>query len=123
MPCKLAAKRADKEADAIFSSLKKASEAAIATTLTAITDKLRGDTPLMYHVSALLQNEEWTGVLRASISGEDAQTASGDQPVEPPKKKLRQGTKKFVHLTRHGKLVIHIRETPLGLRLYMFIIG
>ena len=120
MPCKLAAKRADKEADAIFTSLKKASEAAIATTLNAITEKLRGDTALMYHVSALLANEEWTGVLKASSGGEDPQTTSGDKPAEPVKKRLRQGAKKFVHLTRHGKLVIHIRETPLGFCLSKF---
>ena len=70
MAGKLAQRKADKEAEGILNSLKKASEAAIATTLKAITDQLRADTPLMYHVSALLQNEEWKGVLDAAAKGE-----------------------------------------------------
>ena len=104
MSGKLAQKRADKEADIILSSLRKASEAAISTTLKAITDELRSDTPLMYHVSALLQNEEWKGVLRASIDGVES---SGDKP-EPTasKRKLRAGSKKFSHLTRPASEIV-----------------
>ena len=124
MSGKLAQKRADKEADIILTSLKKASEAAIATTLKQINDQLRADTPLMYHVAALLQNEEWKGVLRASIDGVEE---GGDKP-EPTasKRKLRAGSKKFSHLAKpENEIALYMYrlgfrslvETGSGLRL------
>ena len=96
------AAKADKEADIIISSLARASEAATATTLGSIVETLKGNVPLMYHIHALLQNEEWKAVLEAAALGHSGSTdnASGAKPdVE---RKLRTNVKKFEHLSsRH----------------------
>ena len=88
-----AQKEAEKEANAIVNSLSHASEAAISTTLTQIQEKLRNNVPLMYHMWALLHNEDWTAVLVASIDGRkpDPLAATGQAPV----RKLRSGMKKL----------------------------
>ena len=91
--------RAEKEADVIMASLARASEAATATTLASITGTLRNNTPLMYHIHALLQNDEWRGVLEAAARGHAAPVErSGDKPDKD--KKLRTNLKKFEHLPR-----------------------
>lgn len=91
---------AEKEADAVVASLMRASESAVATTLHGITETLRANTPLMYHISALLQNEEWRGVLEASALGK--MKISGEKPVGKAPKVLRQNVKKFEHLNRQS---------------------
>lgn len=76
-------------------SLSRAGDAAIQTTLNAICDKLKNNVPLMYHISALLHNDEWTGVLEASIAG--GGSSSGDKPETKNKSwKLRTVVKKQV---------------------------
>lgn len=95
------AKQAEKEAEAIIKSLQSAGEAAVATTLAGITKKLKENRPLMYHISALLHNEEWSGVLINSALGMDGEkdpaSPCGDKPVL---RKLRVGVKTFQHLSR-----------------------
>ena len=96
------AKAAEKEADVVLKSLSRAGDAAIQTTLRGICDKLKNNVPLMYHISALLHNPEWTGVLEASIAGG---ASSGDKPEDAAaghKKvwKLRTVVKKFAHIDR-----------------------
>ena len=53
----------------------------------------------MYHISALLHNEEWTGVLEASIAG-GAGCVSGDKPEMKNRWKLRGLVKKFYQLEK-----------------------
>jgi hypothetical protein len=89
--------KAEKEADVIMQSLNRASESAVATTLASITSTLQGNTPLMYHIHALLHNEDWRAVLEASAVG--AGNTSGGEQTEKVKK-LRLCVKKFEHLTR-----------------------
>ena len=95
------AKQAEKEAETIVKSLQSAGEAAVATTLAGITKKLKENRPLMYHISALLHNEEWSGVLINSALGMDGEkdpaSPCGDKPVL---RKLRVGVKTFQHLSR-----------------------
>ena len=98
-PSSRAAKAADKEAEVIFKSLGKASEAAVETTLNSIVERLRGNTPLMYHIAAMLNNPEWTGVLEAAALGQAVATSGGDKP--DTKRPLRSGAKKFSHLLKH----------------------
>ena len=96
------AKAAEKEADVVLKSLSRAGDAAIQTTLRGICDKLKNNVPLMYHISALLHNPEWTGVLEASIAGGAA--SSGDKPEDAAGQKkvwkLRTVVKKFAHIER-----------------------
>jgi hypothetical protein len=92
-----AAAQADKEADAIIAALHRASESAVDTTLAAINKKLEKNPPLMYHIHALLHNEEWTAVLEASALG--ITSRCGDKPVVVGKK-LKKDLKKFEHLQR-----------------------
>lgn len=98
------AAKAEKEADVIVSSLRSAGEAAVATTLAGITDVLKANRPLMYHISALLHNEEWLGVLTASAMGdEQADPLSPPGGAKPEKaQKLRANVKKFEHLARRA---------------------
>ena len=95
------AKQAEKEAEAIVKSLQSAGEAAVATTLAGITKILKDNRPLMYHMSALLHNDEWKGVLMASALGQDEEkdpaSPCGDKPAV---RKLRVGVKTFQHLSR-----------------------
>ena len=96
--------RAEKEADVIIQSLSRASESAVATTLASITQTLKMNVPLMYHIHALLENEEWRGVLTASAMGYTGSTQDiGDKPAPP--RKIRTNVKKFEHLTRHMLIV------------------
>ena len=92
-------KRAEKEADVIMQSLARASESAVATTLDSITNRLRDNVPLMYHINALLENDEWRGVLIASAQGYTGTNNSGDKPA--PARRLRVNVKRFEHLARH----------------------
>ena len=98
------AKAAEKEAELIIASLSRASDAAVETTLNSVTDKLRQNIPLMYHINALLNNEEWTAVLTSSIEGATSATGdSGDKPGSGKKVwKLRAGLKKLGHLDRQN---------------------
>ena len=96
--------RAGKEAGVIMSSLAKASEAAIETTLNGIVDKLKSNVPLTYHILALLNNEEWTGVLEASISGSVTEQTCGEKPDK--EWKLRSSVKKLLHLDRSLKMFV-----------------
>ena len=72
-----AEKAADKEAAAILASLSRAGEAAIEQTVEDTVKILRADPGLLYHLNALLHNEEWKAVLRASATSE---TGSGEKP-------------------------------------------
>ena len=63
-----AEKAADKEAAAILASLSRAGEAAIEQTVEDTVKILRADPGLLYHLNALLHNEEWKAVLRASAN-------------------------------------------------------
>ena len=97
--------RAEKEADVIIQSLGRASESAVATTLASITETLKSNVPLMYHIHALLQNEEWMGVLTASAMGYTSSIqGNGDKPAA--QRRLRGNMKKFEHLTRHMLIVL-----------------
>ena len=91
-------KAANKEAEAVLSSLSRAGEAAVAQTLDDIREILKKDVPLMYHINALLHNPEWTGVLKASINGFAATAVSGDKLGKGWR--LRAGIRKFGHLHR-----------------------
>ena len=87
-----------------MSSLAKPSEAAIETTLSGIVDKLKSNVPLMYHIHALLNNEEWTGVLEASISGSVTEQTCGEKPEQ--EWKLRSNVKKLLHLDRSLEMFV-----------------
>ena len=93
-------KKAEQEAEVILRSLSRASESAIATTLASITARLEKNTPLMYHIHALLENDEWRAVLEASAKGiSDAaksQSPEGKQKGRP----FRVNLKTFGHLGR-----------------------
>lgn len=102
------AAKAEKEADIILQSLMRASESAVATTLHSITEALKANTPLMYHIHALLQNEEWKAVLETSALGVSSQK-SGDKPVAKTKKNFRVNVKQFQHLSRHDLHSIVVR--------------
>ena len=95
-------KAAEKEADLVLKSLSRAGDAAIQTTLKDICEKLKTNVPLMYHISALLHNPEWTGVLEASIAGGGGGAASsGEKPGTPRKQwKFRVNAKRFTHLDK-----------------------
>ena len=99
-----AEKKADKEAEVVIQSLRKASQGAIEGTLNGIVKILENDIPLMYHVSGLLHNEEWRAVLKSCLEAEEgtgASSASGEKPAaEEEKWKLRAGLRKFDHLKR-----------------------
>jgi hypothetical protein len=96
------AKQAEKEADVVIASLSRAGDAAISQTLEDICDKLKGNPPLMYHINALLHNDEWTGVLQSSIAGEAATAAAAAATSQKTKVwNLRVAVKKFCHLSRH----------------------
>jgi hypothetical protein len=96
--------KADKEADVIVQSLRSAGEAAVATTLAGICDVLKNNRPLLYHISALLHNPEWKGVLLARAMGENEGPESPGGPSsdakQPGVRKLRVGIKKFEQLLR-----------------------
>ena len=77
------AKAAEKEAELNIASLPRASDAAVETTLMSVTETLRQNIPLMYHINALLNNEEWTAVLTSSIGGSGEQPDSGTKPEKP----------------------------------------
>jgi len=95
------ARAAEKEAAAIIASLSRASDAAVETTLAGICDKLRSNIPLMYHINALLNNEEWTAVLEASIAGAAMEHCSDKLDIKK-QWKLRVGAKKIFHVDRRG---------------------
>ena len=59
----------------------------------------------MYHINALLNNEEWTAVLSSSIDSAATSQAGdcGDKPGSGKKVwKLRAGLKKLGHLDRQN---------------------
>jgi hypothetical protein len=89
------AAKAVKTADAVIASMRSAGEAATATTLAAITQVLKANTPLMYHIHALLQNDEWRAVLEASAFGVDEEVDFEDAKKATP---LRATIKKIDHL-------------------------
>ena len=91
-------KAANKEAEAVLASLSRVGEAAVTQTLDDIREVLKKDAPLMYHINALLHNQEWTAVLKASINGIAAVAPSGDKPAKGWR--LRAGIRKFGHLGR-----------------------
>ena len=89
----------------IVNSMQRAGEAAVETTMQGIVEILQDSVPLMYHISALLHNKEWTGVLEASIhhkkvmqTEKEEASSSGGKPDKPWP--LRVGLKKFAHLVR-----------------------
>ena len=92
-------KAADKEAAAIMASLARAGSAAVDQALAEVVETLTKDPPLLYHINALLKSEEWRGVLKGALSGDDA---TGEKPAgsEDLGRKLRTGMKKFNQLTR-----------------------
>jgi site-specific recombinase len=104
--CIMASKRevqkAEQQADAVVQSLRQAGEAAVATTLAGITDVLKKDRPLMYHISALLHNQEWKAVLVASALGDiDVEASADGAKPDKTEQKLRVGISKFQQLARH----------------------
>ena len=94
-----AEKAADKEAAAILASLSRAGEAAVEQTIEDTVKILRADPGLLYHLNALLHNEQWKEVLRASAN---PKVEGGDKPDAEKKqgKMLRATMKKFGHLDR-----------------------
>ena len=95
-----AEKAADKEAAAILASLSRAGEAAIEQTVEDTVKILRADPGLLYHLNALLHNEEWKAVLRASATSPPAESGEKPEAEQPQGKRLRAGLKKFEHLDR-----------------------
>ena len=95
-----AEKAADKEAAAILASLSRAGEAAIEQTVEDTVKILRADPGLLYHLNALLHNEEWKAVLRASAGAKPAESGEKPETEQPQGKRLRAGLKKFEHLDR-----------------------
>ena len=100
------AAKAEKEADVVVQYLRSAGDAAVATTLAGITNVLKTNRPLMYHIHALLLNEEWKSVLMASATGhgEDEDGGSPSSGAKPAKshQKLRAKMQKFEHLARRS---------------------
>ena len=96
--------KAEKEADLVVQSLRSAGDAAVATTLAGITTVLSKNRPLMYHIHALLNNEECRNVLQASALGEAEEEAAGSPSGAKPDKgpKLRAGLTKFEQLRRRS---------------------
>ena len=93
--------KAEQEVEVIMKSLARAGESAVATTLAAITQRLEANTPLMYHIHALLENDEWRGVLDASARGStNPATSQQEKDAKAAEKKLRTTTKYFDHLKR-----------------------
>ena len=108
------AAKAEKEADVVVQSLRSAGDAAVATTLAGITNVLKANRPLMYHIHALLHNEEWKAVLMATAMGDGEEDGAGASPssgAKPGKshQKLRATVKKFEHLAR-----LHLPLSPSG---------
>ena len=105
-------KAANKEAEAVLKSLSRAGDAAVAQTLEDIREIWKKYAPLMYHINALLHNQEWTAVLKASINGIAAVAASGDKPGKGWR--LRAGIRKFGHLDRSVMQLLcysqHVRQ-------------
>ena len=104
-PNKREVAKAEKEADVVVQSLRSAGEAAVATTLAGITNVLKSNRPLMYHIHALLHNEEWKSVLLASALGEGEAEGSGTPRGAKPDKKsqrLRATVRKFEQLVRRS---------------------
>ena len=99
MASKREVQKAEQQADAVVHSLRQAGEAAVATTLAGITDVLKKDRPLMYHISALLHNPEWKAVLVASALGDSELGEPIASGVKPDKadQKLRAGMTKFLN--------------------------
>ena len=89
------AAKAVKTADAVIASMRSAGEAATATTLASITKMLKNNTPLMYNIHALLQNDEWRAVLEASAFGVDEEVDIDDSKKATL---LRATVKKIEHL-------------------------
>ena len=100
--------RAEKQAEVVVQSLRSAGDAAVATTLAGITNVLKANRPLMYHIHALLLNEEWKSVLMATAmgDGEDEAGGSPSSGAKPEKshQKLRARLYKFEQLTRRSPL-------------------
>ena len=96
-------KAAEKEADVILKSLSEASEAAQPTCLNQVVAILKDDPLLMYHINALLHNEEWKGVLKhaaaAPATKPDADQ-NGEEPGGSRERPLRATCKKIDHLKR-----------------------
>ena len=90
-----------KEADVVIVSLSRAGEAAVSHTLNDICEILRRNPPSMYHINALLHNEEWTAVLMSSIEnhGSEASPSCGEKLGKVWR--LRQTINKFGHADRH----------------------
>ena len=105
--------KAEKEADDVQRALCLASQGAIDTCLANINEKLRSNVPLMYHLGALLQNEEWTATLLNSVPSTMATANSGDKPGsnknEKPKM-LLASVKKLKDLGRH--IAIYRNQHP-----------
>ena len=105
-PSKRETAKAEKEAEVVVQSLRSAGDAAVATTLAGITNVLKANRPLMYHIHALLLNEEWKSVLMATAmgDGEDEAGGSPSSGAKPEKshQKLRAKLCKFEQLTRRS---------------------
>ena len=93
--------KAEQEADAVVRSLSQACESAVATTLSSITKVLRDNVPLMYHINALLENDEWRAVLEASANGRSMYITEEKAKAPVAEKKLKSNTKRFEHLPHH----------------------
>lgn len=112
------AAKAVKTADAVMASMRSAGEAATATTLAGITQMLKANTPLMYHIHALLQNQAWRAELEASANGpSDRKNDSGVLRPSHKQTLLQCRIKRFEHLrkTPHQiSLLGQITETWAG---------
>ena len=110
-------KAAEKEADVILKSLSEASEAGHATCLNQVVAILKDDPPLMYHINALLHNEEWKNVLKHAASA-PATKPDTDQNVEESgssrDRPLRATCKKIEHLKRRRFVDIIHRHHSAG---------
>ena len=73
---------------------------------------------MMYHINALLNNEEWTAVLEASALGKATGVASGDKP-EAKVTKIRSGSTKFAHLTRRVSSFSHLSRVDFRSKFFL----
>ena len=116
------AAKAGKTADAAIASLRRAGEESRASALLDIMTDLQINSVVMYHIHALLQNQEWRAELEASANGpSDGENDSGVLHPSHKQTLLQGRIKRFEHLrkTPHQlSLLGQITETWAGMEIY-----
>ena len=95
--------KAEREAEASMNSPSRASESAVATTLVGVNfgwESLWQNTPVMYHISGLLEKDDWKAVLVTSAMGRTKTSTAAGASGDKPERRLRPDVKKFGDLQR-----------------------